>query len=468
MSTPTASPLDPASTTFDVVILGGGSGGYACALRAAELGLTVALIEKDKLGGTCLHRGCIPTKALLHAAEVADTARESEQFGVRATLDGVDIGKVNSYKDGVVSRLYKGLQGLITSRTITYVEGEGRLTAPDTVEVSGQAIRGRRVVLATGSYARSLPGLDIAGKVVTSDQALMMQSIPERVVVLGGGVIGVEFASVWRSFGSEVTIVEALPHLVPAEDESLSKGLERAFRKRGIAFKTGVRFSGVTQSDAGVVVSLETGDTIEADLLLVAVGRGPTTADLGYEAAGINMDRGFVLTDERLRTNVAGVYAVGDIVPGLQLAHRGFQQGIFVAEEIAGLAPAAIDETGIPRVTYCEPEVASVGLTEAQAKETHGADAVETYEYNLGGNGKSQILATTGFIKLVRRKDGPVIGIHMLGSRIGELVGEAQLIYNWEAYPAEVAQLIHAHPTQNEALGEAHLALAGKPLHAHS
>ena len=468
MSTPTASPLDPASTTFDVVILGAGSGGYACALRAAQLGLTVALIEKDKLGGTCLHRGCIPTKALLHAGEVADSARESEQFGVRATLDGVDIGKVNSYKDGVVSRLYKGLQGLVKSRSITYVEGAGRLVAPDAVDVSGQLIRGRRVVLATGSYARSLPGLEIGGRVLTSDQALTLESIPNRVVVLGGGVIGVEFASVWRSFGSEVTVVEALPRLIPAEDEALSKGLERAFRKRGIAFKTGVRFSGVTQSDDGVVVSLESGDTIEADLLLVAVGRGPSTADMGYEAVGITMDRGFVLTDERLRTNVAGVYAVGDIVPGLQLAHRGFQQGIFVAEEIAGLAPAVIDESGIPRVTYCEPEVASVGLTESQAKAAYGDEAIEKYEYNLGGNGKSQILGTTGFIKLVRRKDGPVVGIHLLGSRVGELVGEAQVIYNWEAYPADVASLVHAHPTQNEALGEAHLALAGKPLHAHA
>ena len=468
MSTPTASPLDPASTTFDVVILGAGSGGYACALRAAQLGLTVALIEKDKLGGTCLHRGCIPTKALLHAGEVADSARESEQFGVRATLDGVDIGTVNSYKDGVVSRLYKGLQGLVKSRSITYVEGAGRLVAPDAVDVSGQLIRGRRVVLATGSYARSLPGLEIGGRVLTSDQALTLESIPNRVVVLGGGVIGVEFASVWRSFGSEVTVVEALPRLIPAEDEALSKGLERAFRKRGIAFKTGVRFSGVTQSDDGVVVSLESGDTIEADLLLVAVGRGPSTADMGYEAVGITMDRGFVLTDERLRTNVAGVYAVGDIVPGLQLAHRGFQQGIFVAEEIAGLAPAVIDESGIPRVTYCEPEVASVGLTESQAKAAYGDEAIEKYEYNLGGNGKSQILGTTGFIKLVRRKDGPVVGIHLLGSRVGELVGEAQVIYNWEAYPADVASLVHAHPTQNEALGEAHLALAGKPLHAHA
>jgi dihydrolipoamide dehydrogenase len=291
--------------------------------------------------------------------------------------------------------------------------------------------------------------------------------VPQRVVVLGGGVIGVEFASVWRSFGSEVTIVEALPRLVPAEDEACSKALERAFRKRGIAFKTGVRFGGVTQSDRGVQMTLETGETIDADLLLVAVGRGPVTDGMGFAENGVRIDRGFVLTDERLRTGVGNIFAVGDIVPGLQLAHRGFQQGIFVAEEIAGLAPTAIDETGIPRVTYCEPEVASVGLTEAAAREKFG-DAVTTYEYNLGGNGKSQILDTAGFIKLVRNGDGPVVGVHMVGARVGELIGEAQLITNWEAYPSDVAALIHAHPTQNEALGEAHLALAGKPLHAHA
>ncbi|MET0885905.1 MAG: dihydrolipoyl dehydrogenase, partial [Mycetocola sp.] len=396
------------SGAYDVVILGAGSGGYACALRASQLGLTVALIEKGKVGGTCLHIGCIPTKALLHAAEVADTARESEQFGVRASLDGIDMAGVNSYKDGVVSRLYKGLQGLIKHRGITVVEGAGRLVAPDTVEVNGQRITGRNIVLASGSYARSLPGLELDGeRVMSSDHALSLEKVPESVVVLGGGVIGVEFASVWRSFGAEVTVVEMLPRLVPTEDDACSKALERTFRKRGIAFKTGVKFESVEHTDKGVRVSLGDGTTLEAEILLVAVGRGPTTDGLGYEAAGIATDRGFVLTDERLRTNVAGVYAVGDIVPGLQLAHRGFQQGIFVAEEIAGLKPAPIDELGIPRVTYSEPEVASVGLTEAQAKEKFGADAVESYEYNLAGNGKSQILATTGFIKLVRRVDGP-------------------------------------------------------------
>ncbi len=451
----------------DLVILGGGSGGYACALRAAELGKSVILIDKDKLGGTCLHRGCIPTKALLHAAEVADSAKESEAFGVRATFEGIDMPKVNEYRDGVVGRLYKGLQGLVKSRNVTFVEGAGRLVGPNTVEVNGEQYTGTTVVLATGSYARSLPGLDIGGRIMTSDQALNLDYVPKSVIVLGGGVIGVEFASVWKSFGAEVTIVEALPNLVPNEDIACSKALERAFRKRGIAFSLGVRFASATQDDTGVQVTLEDGKVLDAELLLVAVGRGPNASGMGFEEQGVAMERGWVLVDERLRTNVPGVFAVGDITPGLQLAHRGFQHGIFVAEEIAGLNPTVIADVNIPKVTYCEPEVASVGLTEVQAREQFG-DNVAVYEYNLGGNGKSQILATTGFIKLVQQKDGPVVGIHMVGSRIGEQIGEAQLIVNWEAHPEDVATLIHAHPTQNEAMGEAHLALAGKPLHAHA
>ncbi|MBK9740624.1 MAG: dihydrolipoyl dehydrogenase [Actinobacteria bacterium] len=451
----------------DLVILGGGSGGYACALRASELGMSVILIDKDKLGGTCLHRGCIPTKALLHAAEVADSAKESGAFGVRATFEGIDMPKVNEYRDGVVGRLYKGLQGLVKSRNVTFVEGSGRLVAPDTVEVNGERYTGTTVVLATGSYSRSLPGLEISGRIMTSDQALNLDYVPKSVVVLGGGVIGVEFASVWKSFGADVTIVEALPNLVPNEDIACSKALERAFRKRGIAFSLGVRFASATQDDAGVHVTLEDGKQFDAELLLVAVGRGPNTADMGFEEQGVAMERGWVLVDERLRTNVPGVFAVGDITPGLQLAHRGFSQGIFVAEELGGLNPVVIADVNIPRVTYCEPEVASVGLTEAQAREVHGNN-VAVYEYNLGGNGKSQILATTGFIKLVQVTDGPVVGIHMVGSRIGEQIGEAQLIVNWEAHPDDVATLVHAHPTQNEAMGEAHLALAGKPLHAHA
>jgi dihydrolipoamide dehydrogenase len=458
-----------AEADFDVLVLGAGSGGYACALRAAQLGLTVGLVEKGKVGGTCLHVGCIPTKALLHSAEIADQTRDSTQFGIEATLDGIDMAGVNTYKDGVVSRLFKGLTGLIKGRGITVIEGEGRLTGPREITVGDKAWTGQHVVLASGSYPKSLPGLDIDGeRVITSEHALRLARVPASVIVLGGGVIGCEFASVWKSFGADVTIIEALPRLVPAEDEASSKALERAFHKRKIDFRTGTPFQSVKQTETGVAVTVEGGDVIEAELLLMAVGRGPTTDGLGYDTQGVEMDRGFVLTDERCRTNIEGVFAVGDIVPGLQLAHRGFQQGIFVAEEIAGLDPRPIDEAGIPRVTYSHPEVASVGLDEKSATEQYGAEAIETLTYDLGGNGKSQILRTQGFVKLVRRKDGPVVGVHLVGDRVGELIGEAQLIYNWEAHAEDVAPLVHAHPTQNEALGEAHLALAGKPLHAHN
>lgn len=451
---------------FDIVILGGGSGGYAAALRASQLGLTVGLIEKNKLGGTCLHVGCIPTKALLHSAEVADVTRESAKYGVTSTFGGVDIAAVTAYREAIVASKYKGLQGLVKARGITVIEGTGTLVSPTTVQVGDDTVTGKNVILATGSYSRSLPGLEIGGRVITSEQALELDFIPKKVAVLGGGVIGVEFSSIWKSWGTEVHIIEALPHLVPNEDEAISKQFERAFRKRGIEFTLGVRFQSVAQNENGVVVTLENGATIEADLLLVAVGRGPSTAGLGFEAVGVTVDRGFVITNDRLATSVPGVYAVGDIVPGLQLAHRGFQQGIFVAEEIAGLDPIVVDDVNIPKVTYSDPEVASVGLSQAMAVEQYGADKVSSYDYNLAGNGKSHIIGTSGSVKVVRVNDGPVVGVHMIGARVGELIGEAQLAVNWEAYPEDIAPLLHAHPTQNEALGEAFLALAGKPLHA--
>jgi dihydrolipoamide dehydrogenase len=450
---------------FDIVVLGGGSGGYAAALRASELGFSVGLIEKDKVGGTCLHRGCIPTKALLHAAEVADYSRESSKYGIRTTFEGIDVPAVTSYREGIVAKKYKGLLGLVKGRKITTIEGEGKLTSPTTVQVGDDTIVGKHVILASGSYSRTLPGLEIGGRVITSEQALELDFVPKKALVLGGGVIGVEFASVWKSFGAEVSIIEALPHLVPNEDESISKSLERAFRKRGIDFNLGVRFQSVTQDDNGVVVTLEDGKTFEGDVLLVAVGRGPVTQGLGYDEVGITMDRGFVITNERLATNIPGVYAVGDIVPGLQLAHRGFQQGIFVAEEIAGLNPIIVPDVNIPKVTYCDPEVASIGLTEAKAAEQYGVDQVSSYDYSLAGNGKSEIIGTSGTVKVVRVNDGPVVGVHMIGARVGELIGEAQLVVNWEAYPEDIAPFIHAHPTQNESLGEAFLYLAGKPLH---
>jgi dihydrolipoamide dehydrogenase len=453
---------------YDVVILGGGSGGYACALRAAELGKRVALVEKDKVGGTCLHRGCIPTKALLHSAELADLAREGANFGVRTTLDGIDMDGVNAYKDRVVTRLWKGLTGLIGSRHIDVIQGEGRLASPTAVQVGDTLIEGEHVVLASGSQARSLPGLEIDGhRVITSDQALELDRVPASVVILGGGVIGVEFASVWRSFGAEVTIVEMLPHLLPPEEESSSKLLERAFRRRGINYKLGARFEAVKGTDSGVTVTLEGGTTLDAELLLVAVGRGPVSAGLGYEEAGVAVERGYVTVDEYCRTNVPTISAVGDLIPGPQLAHAGFAEGILVAERLSGLPVVPIDYDGVPRVTYSYPEVASVGITSATAAE-RGIQTVEV-TYDAAGNGKSQILQTQGVAKVIAAEGGgPILGVHLVGARVGELIAEGQLIYNWEAVPSDVAQLIHPHPTQSEMIGEAALALAGKPLHFHS
>jgi dihydrolipoamide dehydrogenase len=461
------------SGRYDIVILGGGSGGYACALRAAELGKRVVLIEKDKVGGTCLHRGCIPTKALLHAAEVADHANEAETFGVRARLEGIDMAGVNTYKDKVVDRLWKGLQSTIASRkTIDIVQGEGRLVSPTAVKVGDDVYEGSHVVLSTGSEAKTLPGLSIDGeRVITSDQALRLDRVPGSAVILGGGVIGVEFASIWRSFGAEVTIVEMLPHLLPAEEESSSKLLERAFRRRGISYQLGARFEGVKENGEGVTVTLAGGKTLDTDLLLVAVGRGPVSAGLGYEDAGVAVDRGFVVVDEYCQTNVPTISAVGDLIPGPQLAHLGFGEGIMVAERLSGLRVTPIDHDGVPRIAYCDPEVASVGITSATA----AARGIETTEitYPLGGNGKSVILQTQGAAKVIAAagepgKPGPVLGVHLVGARVGELIAEGQLIYNWEALPSEVAQLIHPHPTQSEIIGEAHLALAGKPLHFHA
>lgn len=457
----------PQPTSFDVLILGGGSGGYACAFRAAQLGLSVGLIEKDKLGGTCLHRGCIPTKAMLHAAEVADETRGAAHVGVKATFDGVDMPGVLAYRDGVVDRLYKGLQGLAKGHKVTMIDGFGKLTSKNTIEVEGTTYTGRHIVLATGSYARTLPSIPLDERIMTSDQALNIQDVPASVAVLGGGVIGVEFASIFRSYGSEVTVLEVADRLVPAEDPAVSKALTRAFKKRGIKVQTGQTVEQVQSNDSGVTITTAKGKTITADVLLQSVGRGPNTDGLGFEDTGITIDRGFVTVNDRLHTGIGNIYAVGDIVAGVQLAHRGFAHGIFVAEEIAGLHPKVVDDIQIPKVTYCDPEIASVGLSQAQAEEKFGTDNVETYEYNLAGNGKSQILGTAGFIKLVREKDGPIVGVHSVGARMGEQIGESQLIVSWEAHPEDVADLIHAHPTQNEAMGEAHLALAGKPLHAH-
>lgn len=449
---------------YDVVILGGGNGGYACALRAAALGMSVAMVEEDKVGGTCLHRGCIPTKALLRAAEVADTVKESLDWGISSAFTGVDMAKVKEFQSGVVNKMYKGLSHLIKAKNVELVNARGHLTGPDTVTAGERVLRGKNIVLASGSYTKNL-GMNLGGRILGSEHALFLDHVPGSAIILGGGVIGVEFASVWKSFGAEVTIIEALPHLVPNEDEAISKGLEKAFKQRGINFQVGTRFANAQEDEGGVTVNTEDGQSLRADYLLVAIGRAPNTADMGYPEQGIPMDRGFVLANERLHTGVGNIYAVGDIVPGLQLAHRAMMQGVFVAEEIAGMAPKVVENDNIPRVTFCEPEIASVGLTEARAKEVYGAGNVIAKESNLLGNAKSQMLKAAGFVKLVQVKDGPIVGFHALGQRMGEQIGEGQLIVNWEADADDLAYLTHTHPTQNEVIGEAAMALAGKPLH---
>ena len=459
---------------YDIVVFGGGSGGYACALRAAEFGKRVALIEKDKVGGTCLHRGCIPTKALLHAAEVADSSRESEKFGVRTSFEGVDMPAVLSYQQSVVDRLWKGLQGTIANRKIDTIIGEGRLVSPTSVAVGEAVYTGDHVVLATGSVPKSLPGLTIDhDRIITSDDALTLDRVPASAIILGGGVIGVEFASVWRSFGADVMIVEMLPQLLPLEDEASAKVLQRAFRRRGIGYELGVAFESVSVTDEGVSVTLSNGKMLAADVLLVAVGRGPVSADLGYEENGVMLTRGYVDVNPLCQTAVPTISAVGDLIATPQLAHVGFAEGILVAERLGGLDVKPIDYDGVPRITYSDPEVASVGITSAQAVE-RGIPVVEV-NYPLGGNGRSVILQTQGQAKVIAEapavsggQPGRVLGIHLVGARVGELIAEGQLIYNWDAEPADVAALIHPHPTQSEIIGEAHLALAGKPLHFHA
>ena len=462
--------------SFDLVVLGGGSGGYAAALRAAELGRTVAVVEQDLLGGTCLHRGCVPTKALLHTAEVADAVRRAGSVGISATLDGIDMAAAVAWREKLVDGKHRGLASLVRARGITVVDGRGTLTSADgapAVEVAGDRFIGTDVVVATGAGSRTIPGVELGGRILDSEAALALDEVPKRAVILGGGVIGVEFASAWRSLGADVTIVEALDSLIANEDPSSRKALEKAYRQRGIGLELGSRVTGVEQSEHGVRIAVDRGGEevgIDADVVLVAVGRGPVTEGLGLAEAGVETDRGFVVVDPSLRTTAPHVWAVGDIVAGPQLAHRGFRHGLFVAETIAGKNPSPLDDSLFPRVTYSTPEVASVGLTEPQAVETHGADRVVTREVSLAGNAKSEIVSAgadsrAGFAKVVALVDGPVIGVHLVGDRVGELITEGQLAVAWEARADDLAPLIHAHPTQSEALGEAFLALAGSPLH---
>jgi dihydrolipoamide dehydrogenase len=471
-------PADP--ETFDVVILGAGNAGYAAAFRAHALGLNVAMIDRDKAGGTCLHRGCIPTKALLHSAELVDEIKHAGDFGLLVNEPQVDWGKVQSFKDSVVSRMYKGLSGLITRKKIELVKGDGRVTDPRTVVVQTEdgerSLRAEQaLLLATGSFARDLPFIQANGnKVQNSNSGLEATDIPEHVVVVGGNYIGLEFASIYRSFGAEVDVVEMLPTIAPAEDHDISEGLRRLLERRGIKFHLGVTVTGAKTNENGVTVDIETdgkSETLSGDRMFVAIGRGPRTADIGLEDIGVEMDRGFILTDPSFRTNVDGVFAIGDAIfipdanwPHPQLAHVAFLEGTKVAESIAGQNPAPVDYRNIPHIIYCQPEVAAVGLTENKAKEL-GMDVV-TKRYSFSANARALMLGGgQGFVKTVAEKDGAVVGVHILGPRASDLITEAQLATSWEAYPSELAELIHPHPTLSEVVGETFLELAGKPLH---
>jgi len=458
--------------SFDVVVIGAGTGGYSSALRAAQLGLQVALVERDeRLGGTCLLRGCIPTKALLQSGAVLDEINRAEEWGVKASGEP-DWDGIQKFKAKVVDKLVSGLIGLVKTRKIEVVNGSAKLASPTTVEVTAdgktRTLEARNIVLATGSYPKLLPGMEIGDRVITSDQALELDRIPGSAVVIGAGAVGLEFASLYRSFGADVTLIEALPTLAPLEDEDISKEVARTFRKRGISSHAGAKVQGVTETEKGATVTFEAGgktQTIEADVCLVAVGRGPISDGVGLEALGVEVERGFVKVDSRLQTNVEGVWAVGDVAATpFQLAHVSMAEGIAAAERIAGQEAPEIDYAGVPRVTYCSPEISSVGLTEAQAKDRGYEIAVEKFSFQ--GLGKANIVGEGGTCKIIAERDGPVLGIHLIGPHVTDLIAEAMLITNWEATPAEVAALIHPHPSLSEALGEAHLALAGKPLHS--
>lgn len=466
--------------SFDVVILGGGNAGYSAAFRLVGLGLSVAMVERDKVGGTCLHRGCIPTKALLHAADLVDEIRHAGDFGIMVQEPQVDWAKVQTFKESVVGRMYKGLSGLVARRKIELIEGEGRVADARTVQVrttdGERSVRAEKaLIVAPGSFPRDLPFIEADGdKVHNSNHALVAEDIPGSVIIVGGNYIGLEFASVYRSFGAEVTVVEMLDRIAPAEDSDISEALGKLLQRRGIKFKLGVSVTGAKPSDNGVEVEIEkdgTKETLTAERMFVAIGRAPRTDQIGLEEAGVATEKGYIVVDSNFRTNVEGVYAIGDAIhvpdaDGLhpQLAHVAFAEGMKVAERIAGQDPTPVDYRNIPHVIYCQPEVAAVGLTEQRAKDM-GMD-IEVKRYPFSANARALMLGGgQGFVKTVAEKDGAVVGVHVVGPRASDIITEAQLVTSWEAYPSELAELMHPHPTLSEVIGETFLELAGKPLH---
>jgi dihydrolipoamide dehydrogenase len=464
-----------ADKSFDLVILGGGTGGYSTALRAASLGLSVGLVEKDKVGGTCLHRGCIPTKALLHVAELMEGIHEAaDRWGIKASVEGVDYSATVANREDIVTKNFKGLQSHLKKAKVETFTAGGKLVAPDAVEVegTGRITATKGVVLATGSVPKSLPGLEIDGqRVISSNHALQLDYVPKSVIVLGAGAVGSEFACFYRAMGAEVTLVEALAQVLPLEDADSGREVGKAMKRKGIDVRVDTKLDDAKVDDDSVTATLVDGKgkkaEVTAELLLVATGRAPVTEGLGYEDVGVTLDRGFVVPGnwDTLETSVKGVYAVGDILPppSLALAHASFAEGMLVAETVAGVESPPIDYAGVPRVTWSTPECASVGLTEAQAKD-QGHDVVVT-KFPFNNIAKGMVHGQGGFVKLVAAKDGPVLGVHLVGARVTDLIAEAELIYNWEALPADVAQFIHPHPTLSEAIGEALLTLAGRPLH---
>lgn len=455
---------------YDVVVLGGGPAGYAFSLRAALLGLRIAIVERDKVGGTCLHRGCIPTKALLHAAEIMDSIGEAPGFGITVGDPTFEWADVQRSKAEPIKRLHSGLQSVIKARKIDVHEGNGTLGDPGTIVIEGkEQVTGRNVVLAPGSYARSLPGLDPDGeRIITSDDALTSETFPSSIAIIGAGAVGVEFASIYRSFGAQVTLIEALDRIIPMEDAELSKELAAAFKKRGIAVHAGAEVSDVDKSNAGVRLTFTAGkktEKLDIETVLVAVGRGAATDGLDLDRWGVSTDRGFIVIDGENRA-AEGVYALGDATAATpQLAHVAFGMGFATAERLAGGDPVAVDfERNVPRAIYCVPEVAAVGLTEEQAR-SQGYD-VEVTKHSFVGIAKAQMMhQARGFSKIVTAKDGPILGIHLIGPRVTELLAEALLAVGWEAMPAEVAAFVHPHPTLSEVVGEAALAAIGRPLH---
>ncbi len=462
----------------DLVVIGGGPGGYATAFRAATRGLDVAMVEADRVGGTCLHRGCIPSKALLHVAEVLEELHRRHDLGIDADVRGVELEGLHGFRDRVVRTMHRGLQGLVKQRGITYHEGIGRILEPGVVEVRDaegdtERVEARETVIATGSVPRTIPDVEVDGRVVmTSDDALRVDRVPSRSVIVGAGAVGMEFASFWRALGAEVTIVEALERALPMEDSDSSTAIAKALRRAGIDLLTSstVEKVAVTAGEgprANVTVTGDAGSKeLEVDTVLIAIGRRPNLDAVGAGDLGVVDDRGFVEVDAHGRTDVERVWAVGDVLDTLALAHAAFAEGFVVADALAGEDPIPVDHAQVPRVTYCRPEVASVGLTEEEARERH--DDVETTTSSLRANAKGIISGLDGHVKTVHRgADGETLGVHIVGAHATDLIAEAALATYWGAYPSEVAQIVHAHPTMSEAIGESFLAAAGTPFHAH-